>query len=94
MTYTVLLDKEVKAKKQHTCDCCGNIIEKGEIYNYNKTIYNSEVFGTTKLCVSCKKLISENPDYFYPASNNEEYYDEDELRELYKEFIKYKNTIK
>lgn len=63
-----------KAMKQHKCEFCGKIIEKGERYFYYAGKYDGRFF-TTKYCLICEKITSE----YCSEIDNE--YDEDEVRE-------------
>ena len=40
----ILDSKDRKAKKEHRCDLCGEIIQKGEIYYWSKNIYDGTIY--------------------------------------------------
>lgn len=53
-----LSNKEVKARKEHTCNYCGGKINKGEVYkNYN--LKYEDTMYTWKNHLKCSKLTSE-----------------------------------
>lgn len=54
-----------KARKQHRCDYCGAIIEKGEKYYYSFCKYAGEVYEW-KSHLECKYIVNELWDYLDP----------------------------
>jgi hypothetical protein len=53
---TVLKDATVVARKQHRCDLCDGIIEKGEKYQYSNVIYEDEGFSVSHIHSHCIEL--------------------------------------
>ena len=52
------------ASKNYNCSCCGNIIRKGEKYEYSKKYtskYNSKTnpYETIRLCMNCVNALQE-----------------------------------
>lgn len=45
-----------KTRKEHTCDCCKSIIQKGEEMIRYAGVYEGDFF-TSKLCPQCDKII-------------------------------------
>jgi len=57
MSYHLLEEKEVKARKKHKCDCCLKPIEIGTIYHREKSIY--EGFQDFKMHIVCREFFLE-----------------------------------
>lgn len=53
-----LVDKRVKARKEHTCDFCNKTISKGEEYRYSKIAYEGEIYSWHS-CDRCKPYVTE-----------------------------------
>jgi len=56
--------KEVKARKEHYCDCCCVTIQKGEKY-FVKTTYhsNSKFLDVERYCKDCAPWIAKGLSY-------------------------------
>ena len=52
-----------KTRKEHTCDCCGSIIEKGEELVRYAGVYEGDFFSS-KVCPQCDKIIDFYCDEF------------------------------
>lgn len=50
--------KRVKANKRHSCDWCCSIIEKGEVYTYNRN-KTEDNFHNWRECDRCKEKVEE-----------------------------------
>ena len=46
-------EREVRARKQHTCDCCGGLIRPGSVYVRHFSICDGDV-TIEKCCAPCK----------------------------------------
>ncbi len=57
--------KNVKARKQYTCDYCGEIIKKGEVHDWQKNICDG-TFYEWRCHLSCSRVASGIWDYVDP----------------------------
>ena len=57
--------KKRKARKPHSCDFCGKTIEKGEIYDWSKHIYDDDLYEWHSH-ERCSKIATEIRDYADP----------------------------
>lgn len=53
----VLHDRNHKARKQHKCSECNRLIEAGEIYNVQRTVFDGSA-STYKTCQHCQVVKS------------------------------------
>lgn len=67
--YTHLTSKQPKARKDHHCTWCGELIKKGDIYNYSSGVFDGH-FTTSHLHDECLKAMTKS------YSNKEIYADE------------------
>ena len=74
--YQSLEHKNVIARKEHTCDWCGNVIKKGEEYWRQKYIYDGD-FYEWHSHLACSRIVSAIWDYCDP----DEGMDEDQFQE-------------
>lgn len=42
---TTLKDNKPKARKDHSCNFCGGVIRKGNIYNYQVNVYEGSMYA-------------------------------------------------
>ena len=63
--YENLVIKDRIARKKHTCDLCGKIIDKGEKYEYQKFIYDG-AFYEWRSHLACSRVSSAIWDYADP----------------------------
>ena len=63
--YENLVIKDRSARKKHTCDLCGKIIDKGEKYEYQKFIYDG-AFYEWRSHLACSRVSSAIWDYADP----------------------------
>ena len=63
--YQNLVIKDRIARKKHTCDLCGKIIDKGEKYEYQKFIYDG-AFYEWRSHLACSRVSSAIWDYADP----------------------------
>lgn len=54
-----------KARKPHKCDWCGQVIEKGEQYEYQKFVCDGQMYDW-KAHLACSRVVSAIWDYFDP----------------------------
>lgn len=47
-----------KARKEHKCEYCANVIRRGEKYSCESGKYDGDIF-TRKLCLTCKNILEE-----------------------------------
>ncbi len=81
--YATLDRKNRKARKQHRCDYCGGIIEKGETYDWSKHVYDGDLYEW-KTHQKCQFLAAELWDYADP----DEGMDEDMFQEALHDFCR------
>ena len=65
MSYATLESKERKARKPHKCDYCDQTIEKGEVYDWSKHVYDGDLYEW-KSHKKCSLIVSEIWDYVDP----------------------------
>lgn len=53
----ILVDKRVKARKEHTCDFCNKKIPKGEEYRYSKIVNGGDLYSWHS-CDRCKEYVT------------------------------------
>lgn len=84
--YTELINKERRAKKQHSCDWCGRSIQKGDVYNYQKYIYDGSILEW-HAHLACSRVVTAIWDYADPdeGMNSDEFYEN--CSEVCREFI-------
>ncbi len=56
MSFTQLQDSQPKARKDHKCSWCGELIHKGTIYNYSTGIFDGH-FYTSHTHDECLKAM-------------------------------------
>ena len=83
---TTLADKERKARKEHRCDFCGEIIKKGETYDWSKNIYDGTLHEW-KAHKKCSFLCSQLWDYADPDEGMDEELFKDSLHDFCQAFI-------
>ncbi len=54
----ILVDKRVKAKKEHTCDFCNKVIAKSEEYRLSTIAYEGTIYNWHS-CDRCKTYVTE-----------------------------------
>ncbi|MDB0600304.1 hypothetical protein PL373_13270 [Tenacibaculum maritimum] len=47
-----------KARKEHQCNFCGGIIEKGEVYQSQTNVYEGDIY-TWKSHTTCQQIVRE-----------------------------------
>jgi len=52
-----LVDKRVKARKEHSCDFCDKRIVKGEEYRYSKIVNDGDLYSWHS-CDRCKEYVT------------------------------------
>lgn len=57
--WTCLLDKRTKARKQHRCLCCNQLILKGEVYHTRTGVEEGEGFFTMRMHLECANATSD-----------------------------------
>lgn len=67
---TTLKSKLIKAKKEHVCDCCNTLINKGEDYHYVVQISDGD-FVTTKLHPSCNNAVNKILCYWFETGSGD-----------------------
>ena len=77
---------DVKARKQHRCYYCGNVIEKGEVYHKSKHKYDGSVYEWKCHC-KCNDIASEIWDYVDPDNGMTDDDFCDNLRDIADTFI-------
>jgi hypothetical protein len=60
----------VKARKNHRCELCDNIIPRGAQYQFQSIKDEGSIYNWRE-CLDCYKIVSENMDFF--KINNYEY---------------------
>lgn len=50
--------RTVKGRKEHKCDECLRAIEKGELHEYAKGLWEGE-FSTFRTCMTCRDMVKE-----------------------------------
>ena len=78
--------KNVKARKQYTCDYCGEIIEKGEEYSYQKNIFDGTFYEWHTHLV-CSRVASVIWDYVDPDDGMSDQEFQDGCEEICRRFI-------
>ncbi|MCK4815591.1 hypothetical protein KA005_07470 [bacterium] len=58
----ILRDKQLQARKNHTCDLCNGIIKKGELYNCQTNVYDGQIYNF-KSHIHCSELAHEYDMY-------------------------------
>lgn len=48
--------KYPKARKEHKCELCNNVIRKGEKYSCESGKYDGDMF-TRRLCLTCRRIL-------------------------------------
>lgn len=82
-----LASKERKARKEHHCNFCDGLIEKGETYDWSKNICDGTLYEW-KAHKKCSFLCSELWDYAgRPDEGMDEELFQDSLHEFCQEFI-------
>lgn len=61
----MIAQKNVKARKAHHCDYCGGIIEKGELHDWSKHIFDGD-FYEWRCHMACARVASAIWDYVDP----------------------------
>ena len=64
-----------RARKERTCECCGKIIQAGELYTNQRGKYDGEFF-TRDLCLPCEAILDRyccEVDNEFTWDNVEEY---------------------
>ena len=65
MSVDIIEQKSKVARKSHHCDYCGEIIEKGETYDYQKNIFDG-IFYEWHIHLACSRVASAIWDYCDP----------------------------
>jgi hypothetical protein len=86
MGVCVIETKTKTARKSHHCDYCGKIIEKGEEYSYQKTIFDS-AFCEWRTHLACARVAAAIWDYVDPDDGMSEDEFRDGCQEIRQEFI-------
>ena len=76
----ILVDKRVKARKEHTCDFCNKKIPKGEEYRYSKIVNGGDLYNWHS-CDRCKAYVA---DAFVELGD---LIDEGLTQEMFREFM-------
>ena len=82
----ILASKERKARKEHRCDYCGEIIKKGEAYDWSKNIYEGTLYEW-KGHKQCSFLCSQLWDYADPDEGMDEELFQDSLHDFCRAFV-------
>lgn len=64
--------KNIKARKPHSCNYCGDVIESGEVYNHAVMKFDGEVY-TWNSHLKCLHIASELWDFIDPLEGMTEY---------------------
>ncbi len=83
---TILVDRERKARKAHHCDFCGELIEKGEVYDWSKNICDGTLYEW-KSHKKCSFLCSELWSYADPDEGMSQGLFLDSVRDFCQAFI-------
>ena len=75
-----------KARKSHYCDWCGQPISAGTVYVYSAGMFEGE-FSTLKYHVKCQAQVD-----MTLASEGASSYELNELRDIYNDYYKNKET--
>ena len=75
-----------KARKPHKCDWCGQVIEKGEQYEYQKFVYDGQMYDW-KAHLACSRVASAIWDYVDPDEGMTDDEFADGCREVCQRFI-------
>lgn len=78
--------KDVKAKKEHICDYCGEVIKKGEIYDWQKNIYDG-TFYEWRIHLACSRVATAIWDYVDPDEGMSDQDFVDGCKEVCQRFI-------
>lgn len=82
----MLTSKERKARKEHRCSLCSEIIRKGEVYDWTKTIHEGIIYDW-KSHKRCSFLCQQLWDYADPDKGMDEELFQDSLHYFCQEFI-------
>ena len=81
------LDRKIRtARKSHTCDYCGQTIEKGEQYEWSKNIWEGTIFEWHNH-LSCGRIASAIWDYVDPDDGMSDQDFQDGCQEVCQRFI-------
>lgn len=75
-----------KARKQHRCDYCCGVIEKGEEYEWSKNIYDGTIYEW-KNHIKCGFLVSQLWDYADPDEGMDEDLFAESLHDFCRAFV-------
>lgn len=78
--------RDKKARKPHLCDYCGGFIDKGEIYDYQKNIYDG-TFYEWHSHLACSRVASAIWDYCDPDEGMSDQEFQDGCHEVCQRFI-------
>ena len=86
MSYENIKQKDVVARKQHTCDWCNGTIEKGETYHYQAFKFDGE-FCEWHSHLACSRVASAIWDYVDPDDGMDENQFDEGCADVCQEFI-------
>ena len=84
--FSIIEHRDKKAMKPHLCDYCGGFIDKGETYDYQKTIYDGR-FYEWRVHLACARVASAIWDYCDPDEGMSDQEFQDGCREVCERFI-------
>ena len=81
------LDRRLrKARKQHRCDYCGEAIEKGEVYDWSKFVYDGDIYEW-HCHQKCGSVAGDIWDYADPDEGMDEELFQDSCRAVCQNFV-------
>ena len=86
MGVEVIEVRDRKARKSYRCDYCGEVIEKGEEYSYQKNIFDG-TFYEWRTHLACSRVASAIWDYCDPDDGMSEQDFYDGCREVCRRFV-------
>ena len=86
MSVDIIEQRTRKARKQHSCDYCGSIIEKGEEYSCQKNIFDG-TFYEWRTHLACSRVASAIWDYCDPDDGMSDQDFQDGCQEVCQRFI-------
>lgn len=78
--------KDRKAMKEHRCDLCGDWIRKGELYHWQKSIYDGTIYEWHEH-MNCSEVCGAIWDYVDPDEGMDEDQFQDGCQEISQIFI-------